>query len=516
MVPCANIAQGKCNQGKCNTGSGLLAGTNKTATYLGLDLGTSGLKAVLMDEQGKILADANVGLRVSRPEPGWSEQDPADWWQACLKGVDRLSKSHPEELSRLVALGLCGQMHGATLLDANHDILRPAILWNDGRSVEECRQIESNCPNAREISGNIAMAGFTAPKLAWVKNNEPDIFAAVRKVLLPKDYLRFRLCGEFISDMSDASGTLWLDVKRRDWSGELLAATGLTRAHMPELVEGNAVGGYLSDELKSRWNLSGTIPITGGGGDNAAAACGVGAVRPGHGFVSLGTSGVLFVSNARFSPNTNSAVHAFCHAIADTWHQMGVILSATDSMNWLAGITGRKVVDLVAQVEAEFTGPANEVFLPYLSGERTPHNNPDARGSFVGLSHSSTPVTLAQAVMESVAFAFADCKKALISGGTQIERLTAVGGGANSFLWLKMIATNLNLNLQVPRDGDFGGAYGAARLALCAATGADPAEICTSPEIDRVIQPDTSLINAYQDQYRRYRALYHAIERTSS
>ncbi|MCF6301814.1 MAG: xylulokinase [Devosiaceae bacterium] len=469
-----------------------------------------------MDGQGKILAHADADLKLSRPEPGWSEQNPSDWWQACLSAVDGLSKTHPEHLSRLAGIGLCGQMHGATLLDVNHEILRPAILWNDGRSGDECKQIEIDCPRSREISGNIAMAGFTAPKLAWIRNNEPDIFAAIHKVLLPKDYLRFRLCGEFITDMSDASGTLWLDVKKRDWSDTLLATCGLTRAHMPELVEGTDIAGELSEGLKTRWNLRGTIPIAGGAVDNAAAACGIGAIKPGAGFVSLGTSGVLFVSNDRFSPNTKNAVHAFCHAVPDTWHQMGVILSATDSLNWLARITQRNVVDLVADVEANFLRPAQEIFLPYLSGERTPHNNPDARGSFIGLSHNSTPTTMAQAVMESIAFAFLDSKQALNAAGSEISHLTAVGGGSNSPLWLKIIATNLNMDIQVPEEGDFGGAFGAARLALCAVTGADPAQICTSPKVRHTVQPETDLLRSYQDNYQRYKALYLAIERTSS
>lgn len=485
-------------------------------TYLGIDVGTSGVKAILIDGSGKALAEATAPLEVSRPEPGWSEQDPHDWWTATLAAIDKLSKSHPTETASVKGLGLSGQMHGATLLDKDDNILRPAILWNDGRSSAECLEIEKACPNSRQLAGNIAMPGFTAPKIQWVKNHEPAIYEKIAKVLLPKAYVRLLLTGEMVEEMSDASGSLWLDVGKRDWSDDLLAATGLDRSHMPSLVEGSAPSGNLKSELLSRWGMAGPVVVAGGGGDNAASACGIGAIRPGEGFVSLGTSGVLFVSNDKFRPNTEGAVHAFCHAIPDTWHQMGVILSATDSLNWLANLTGQDAAGLSGKVEAGFTGPSEEIFLPYLSGERTPHNNANARGSFVGLSHISDPVRMAQAVMEGVAFAFRDSQRVLADAGTKIDRLIAVGGGSNSPLWLKMIATNLDMEIHVPHDGDFGGAFGAARLGLCAAEGADPSEVCTMPEIKTTIAPDTALTQSYCDQYARYRALYPAIEEARS
>jgi len=481
-------------------------------SHLGIDVGTSGVKAVLIDASGRHLGDATAPLSVSRPHPGWSEQDPADWWQATLAAVDELAGSHAAEMAAVRGLGLSGQMHGATLLDANNEVLRPAILWNDVRASAECAEIEAALPAARDIAGNIAMPGFTAPKIRWVRNNEPDIFSRIAKVLLPKAYVRFRLTGEMIEDMSDASGTLWLDVGRRDWSEDLLAATGLDRSHMPDLAEGAAPAGRLAAELRERWGMTGEVVVAGGGGDNAASACGIGAIRPGEGFVSLGTSGVLFVSNDRFRPNTKGAVHAFCHAIPDTWHQMGVILSATDSLNWLAGIAGQSAADLARAAEAEFDGPGEEIFLPYLSGERTPHNDADVRGSFTGLSHVTTAPKMAQAVMEGVTFAVRDCQRVLGEAGTAIDRLLAVGGGSNSPLWLRMLATNLDMEIHVPHDGDFGGAFGAARLGLIAAEGADPAEICTMPEISHVVEPDRDLSDAYSKQYARYRALYPAIE----
>jgi xylulokinase len=482
-------------------------------TYLGIDIGTSGVKAFLIDHAGKPLGEANArAVEPVRPRPGWSEQNPADWWSATLEAVDRLAMGRPQELAAVRGIGLSGHMHGATLLDRNDQVLRPAILWNDGRSSAECAEMEAALPGLRDIAGNIAMPGFTAPKIAWVRKHEPEIYEKLTKVLLPKAYVRLLLTGEHVEDMSDAAGTLWLDVGKRDWSDALLAVTGLDRSHMPRLVEGSAPSGNLKPELASRWGMSGPVVVAGGAGDNAASACGIGAIRPGEGFVSLGTSGVLFVSNDRFRPNTEGAVHAFCHAIPDTWHQMGVILSATDSLEWLARITGQGAADLSRAAEAGFRGPGEEIFLPYLSGERTPHNNANARGSFVGLSHLSDPARLAQAVMEGVAFAFRDCRRVLSDAGTQIDRLLAVGGGSKSELWLKLIATNLDTEIAVPEDGDFGGALGAARLGLCAAEGADPEEVMTMPGIKHVIAPDPALRSAYSDQYARYRALYPAIE----
>ena len=486
-------------------------------TYLGIDIGTSGVKALLIDEHGRALGDASAAaIEPVRPHPGWSEQNPGDWWTATLAAVDKLKLSHPAELASVRGIGLSGHMHGATLLGRGDEVLRPAILWNDGRSAAECREMEAALPTLRELAGNIAMPGFTAPKIAWVRKHEPAIYERIAKVLLPKAYIRLLLTGEHVEDMSDAAGTLWLDVAQRDWSDDLLAVTGLDRSHMPRLVEGSAPSGELKRDLAQRWGMDGNVVVAGGAGDNAASACGIGAIRPGEGFVSLGTSGVLFVSNERFSPNTEGAVHAFCHAIPDTWHQMGVILSATDSLNWLSRITGQRQAELSGAAEAQFTGPGEEIFLPYLSGERTPHNNAGARGAFVGLSHSTDTAKLAQAVMEGVTFAFRDSQRVLADAGTRIDRLLAVGGGSKSALWLRMIATNLDMEIALPEDGDFGGALGAARLGLCAAEGASPASVMTMPPIKTTIAPDKSLSAAYSDHYARYRALYPAIEEARS
>ena len=474
--------------------------------FIGIDIGTSSVKAVLMQRDQQIRATATQPLAVSRPHPGHSEQEPHAWWEATERVLASLAHDEPQAMGAVEAIGLSGQQHGAVLLDAEANVLRPAILWNDTRSQRECAELEAALPDLRQIIGNVMMPGFTAPKLRWVGRHEPDIFARVRRVLLPKDYVRLRLTGEAVSDMSDASGTGWLDVARRDWSDAALAATGLDRSQMPRLVEGSAASGVLLPAVGRGFGMQAGIVVAGGGGDNAAAACGIGAVAPGSAFVSLGTSGVLFATTERFAPNTGSAVHAFCHAVPHTWHQMGVILSATDSLEWLARLLHGKAATLVAALGESVRAPSPVLFAPYLAGERTPHNLGALRGGFAGLGHEADPAALTQAVLEGVAFAFRDCLVALEAAGTRIGRAWAVGGGANSRLWLRIMASALRLPLDLPDRADSGGAFGAARLALCAATGAEPATICTPPAAALTIEPDPALADAYDATYQRYRS----------
>lgn len=481
--------------------------------YLGLDLGTSGVKALLMDAGQKIIGSGHGSLDVSRSHHGWSEQDPADWIRATEEAVGALKASYPGELAAVRGIGLSGQMHGATLLDAGGEVLRPCILWNDTRSFAEAARLDAD-PRFRKITGNIVFPGFTAPKLAWVKANEPAVFARVAKVLLPKDYLRLWLTGEHVSEMSDAAGTAWLDVGGRRWSPELLAATDLDEAHMPHLVEGTERTGDLRADLAASWGMGGGVTVAGGAGDNAASACGMGTVKPGAAFVSLGTSGVLFAANGAYLPNPESAVHTFCHALPQVWHQMGVILSATDSLNWLSGITGRDAAELTRELGGELRAPTGVTFLPYLSGERTPHNDAAIRGSFTGLAHAVDRAGLTQAVLEGVAFAFRDSLEALAKAGTSLTRVTAIGGGSRSRYWLKSIATALGLPVEIPADGDFGAAFGAARLGLIAAEGADPLGVCTPPATAETIEPEAALAGAYEEAYQRYRKLYPAIRGT--
>ncbi len=483
--------------------------------YLGLDLGTSGVKAMLIDGNQKIIGSAHGDLDVSRPHPGWSEQDPAHWIRATEDAVAGLKAAHPRELAAVRGIGLSGQMHGATLLDADDKVLRPCILWNDTRSYHEAAALDAD-PRFRALTGNIVFPGFTAPKLAWVAKHEPDIFSKVRWVLLPKDYLRLWLTGEHMSEMSDSAGTSWLDTGKRKWSSELLAATDLDEKQMPTLVEGTEVAGKLRGELASKWGIGGDVVVAGGAGDNAASACGMGTVSHGAAFVSLGTSGVLFAANGSYLPKPESAVHAFCHALPNTWHQMGVILSATDALNWHSHVTGKSAAELTTELGDTLKAPTSVTFLPYLSGERTPHNDAKIRGAFIGLGHESGRAVLTQAVLEGVSFAIRDNLEALRSAGTDIARVTAIGGGSRSRYWLASIATALGVPVDLPADGDFGAAFGAARLGLIAATSADPVAVCTPPETAGTIDPVTSLTDVYADAYKRYRAVYPAIKPLSA
>jgi xylulokinase len=477
--------------------------------YLGLDIGTSSVKAVLMDANQKIVASRSAPLEVERPHPGWSEQDPDSWWTACESVLDALKRDHPKGLSLVIGIGLSGHMHGATLLDAADKPLRPCILWNDGRSAEEAREISAE---AERITGNIAMPGFTAPKLVWVARREPAIFAKVKTVLLPKDYVRLKLTGDKASDMSDSAGTLWLDTGARKWSMEMLAITGMSEAQMPKLFEGSEATGTLRPELASRWGMTAKVVVAGGGGDNAASGCGVGAVAPGTGFISIGTSGVIFISSDRYRANPAGAVHAFCHAVPNTWHQMGVALSAAGSLDWFAHVMGAKPSELTAELGERPEGPSSIQFLPYLSGERTPHNDVAVRGAFTGLDQGHGRRDLTQAVLEGVAFAFRDCLDVLTMPLAPPKRLIAVGGGSRSRYWLSVIATVLDLPIAVPADGDFGAAFGAARLGLCAAENADPFAVCTPPAIRDTVEPLAELTDAYRAAYGRYKQLYPAIK----
>ncbi len=482
--------------------------------YLGIDLGTSSVKAVLVDDAQAVLATASQPLEVRRPAPGWSEQDPEDWLAAMLRAVDALAAARPRELAATQAIGLSGQMHGAVLLDRHGAVLRPCMLWNDTRATAQCRELEQAFPSLHAVTGNPAMPGFTAPKLLWVRRHEPDVFARVATVLLPKAWLRFRITGERIEEMSDASGTLWLDVGRRDWSDAALAATGLSRSAMPRLVEGSAPAGRLHPELAARWGMTNAPILAGGAGDNAAGAVGLGATRPGSAFVSLGTSGVLWATTDRYRPNPDEAVHAFCHALPGLWHQMGVTLSAAASLAWWAGVCGRAEMALLAEL-----GPAPPaavpIFLPYLSGERTPHNDGEVRGAFAELSHDTDRVAMSWAVLEGVAFSMRDCLDALARAGTRIIEADVIGGGSRSRIWTQLLAAVLGIPLHRLAGGERGGAFGAARLARLAWTGEDPAAICLQPQRVETIEPDAAWTDTSQARLRRYRALYPALARTA-
>ncbi|MCB1355514.1 MAG: xylulokinase [Maritimibacter sp.] len=479
-------------------------------TYLGLDLGTSGLRALLIDADGAPLGSAERHYPVANPHSGWSEQDPADWIAALDAALGELRANHPQ-YSEVKGIGVAGHMHGATLLDAEGAVIRPCILWNDTRSHAEAAALDAT-PDVRALSGNIVFPGFTAPKLEWVRAHEPENYARVAKVLLPAAYLNYHLTGEYVADMSDSAGTSWLDVGARDWSQVLLSAGHMRADQMPRLVEGSQVAGRLRPELARAWGLGEDVVVAGGAGDNAAAACGIGALNEGQGFVSLGTSGVLLAARDGYAPAPETALHTFCHAVPGRWYQMGVMLSATDSLNWLAKITGKKPAELTKPLGDVLQPPGRVRFLPYLSGERTPHNDAEIRGSFTGLGTDTTLDDMTRAVLEGVAFGLRDSYEALKATGAHVDSLFAIGGGAASQYWLKLIATVLDLPLTLPRGGEFGAALGAARLGMAAATGAEAEEIMVPPESGEVTQPEPALRDAYEAAYGKFRATYPAVK----
>lgn len=474
--------------------------------YIGIDLGTSSVKTLLVDDNQSILASASFELSVHRPHPNESEQDPQSWIQGIEATLASLKTEQPKALNAVKGIGLSGQQHGATLLDAADAPLRACILWNDTRSHEQAARLDT--PQSRDIIGNILFPGFTAPKLAWVAENEPEIFKKVAKVLLPKDYARLWLTGEYVSDCSDAAGTGWLDVAKRQWSPVCLAACDLSTDHMPSLVEGSEASGILRTDLATRFGMPKGVVVAGGAGDNAASACGMGNVGEGDAFVSLGTSGVMFASNNRYRPNAASAVHTFCHAVPDTWHQMGVILSASDSLSWLSGITGKSAAELTQSLQPNTATAVNELFLPYLGGERTPHNNANVRGSLHGLSHATDVSQLTRAVLQGVTFAFKDSQQALATAGTELASAFVIGGGSRSPYWVQLLANVLGVPMHVTQEGDVGAGFGAARLARLAAGGEPVSSVCTPPDIAATVEPDVSRADEFGERYEAYRAAF--------
>lgn len=480
--------------------------------YLGIDLGTSGVKLVLLDDSHRVVAAADAPLDASHPQPLWSEQDPRSWWQALEHAIAKLRANASGPWAAVHAMGLSGQMHGAVVLDARQRVLRPAILWNDGRAFRECAELERAQPRSRAITGNLAMPGFTAPKLLWLRRHEPAVFAQVRTVLLPKDWLRLQLTGDAVSDMSDASGTLWLDVAARRWSEPMLEACGLSLGHMPRLVEGSAPSSVLRPALALAWGLRPGVVVAGGGGDNAASAVGVGAARAGQGFVSLGTSGVVFLTRDAFQPAPEQAVHAFAHALPGRWHQMSVMLSAAGALAWanrlMGGSDESALVAQAAQLSSARRARA-PLFLPYLSGERTPHNNPQASGVLAGLRLEHGPGDVGYAVMEGVAFGLKDGLAAM-QGSTAGGEFVLVGGGARSDAWAQLLASALGCSLRRADGAHAAAAVGAARLAWLA-DGGDEADVCTSPTGGHVFESEAGEAALLQPRYRRFRALYPAL-----
>jgi xylulokinase len=480
---------------------------------LGIDLGTSALKAILVGDEENVLAAATIALRSNAPRPGWSEQDPLDWWRALEAALAQLRAAHGEVLADVRAIGLSGQMHGAVLLERDGTPVRPAILWNDTRAIAECKALESRVPELARIAGILAMPGFTAPKLLWLRGHEPEDFSRIHKVVSPKDYLRLRLTGEWATDMSDAAGTLWLDQGRRDWSDALLDATGLSRRKMPRLIEGSAPSGALTGEAANALGIRAPALVAGGAGDAAAAAIGIGAVEDGDAFISLGTSAQFFVTDDRYRPQPESLLHAFAHALPDRWFRMAAMLNGASCLDLLTRLTGKPVTSLLEAAEREYSGPSRLLFLPYLSGERTPHNDPFARGVFAGLDHDCGAAELTQAVLEGVAFSLLEARALLELAGVRLSSAAAVGGGARSRFWMQLLAHVVGLPIVRYQGSETGPAFGAARLARMALTSETAQSACAKPPVLEELLPDLALSAAYRERFENFRALYQNLNR---
>ena len=481
--------------------------------YLGIDLGTSSVKVVLLNDAQEVIGQNSQPLTVSNPKPLWSEQDPELWWQATREAMRQLKKQYSKSLSAVRAIGLSGQQHGATLLDKAHKVLRPAMLWNDGRAMAQCKTLSARVPEHAQLTGSSIMAGFTAPKVLWVAENEPEVFRQIHKILLPKDYLRLKMTNDFATDLSDASGTSWLDVGGRCWSDAMLQATNLTQEHMPQLFEGTQITSQLATNVATEWGMKPSTVVVGGGGDNPAGAISMNVIKPGSAFLSLGTSGVFFVASHSYQPNAAGGIHTFCHCLPAQWHYMSVHLSAASCLSWLANtLQVANTKELLQEAEKDYDPHSPVIFLPYLSGERTPYGNPHAKGVFFGMTHSTTRAHLTRAVLEGVAFAFTDGQEAMLQANVAIDDVSVVGGGAKSLFWGKILAAALQRPLNYRLNREVGAALGAARLAYIAANNCDPQNAFAMPPIETVIAPDPALVHAYAKKQIRFRQLYHRLE----
>lgn len=481
--------------------------------YIGIDLGTSGAKFLLVGADGKIIADSLQTYPVHYPKGGWSEQNPEDWYAAVLRGIKALVCGR--DASRVRGISLGGQMHGLVALGSDGSVLRPAILWNDGRSAEQTERLNTVIGKDRlsACTANIAYAGFTAPKVLWMRDNEPELYARIASIMLPKDYLVYRLCGRKVTDVSDASGTLFFDVKNRRWSNEACEFSGVKPEWLPEIKESYEKAGVLDADIARMLGLRGDVVISAGAGDNAAAAIGTGTVADGDCNISLGTSGTIFVASDKFVLPENNALHSFCHANGK-YHLMGCILSAASCNAWWSdGILGTKDYSAEQAGLEEICGNNHVYFLPYLMGERSPHNDVNARGAFIGMRPDTTRKHMTLAVLEGVAFALRDCAEAVRKNGIVINSVSVCGGGAKSALWRRIIADVLNVKVR-RLSVDEGPAYGAAILAMTACGEyADVSEAAKKFAADEsAVCPDKARSAAYEKRYAVFRSLYPALK----
>ena len=480
---------------------------------LGLDLGTSALKGLIIGEHQAVLAEAEAPLSLSRPQPGWGEQQPEDWWQATLTVAAALKAHNPAAWADVAAIGLSGQMHGAVLLDRRGSAVRPAILWTDARAAAEAEELNRMLPQIGAIAGVPAMASFVAPKLLWLARHEPETFAAFATLLLPKDYLRFKLTGNYATDMCDAAGSLLLDERSRTWSPAILESLRLDPGKLPRLYEGSEITGQLTASAAELLGLKCGLPVAAGAGDAAAGAIGLGAVNDGDAIISLGTSSQYFITTASYRPAPADLIHAFAHGLSDRWFQMAALLNGASVLTWVAGVLGRNDIgELLREAEAAFAGPSNLLFLPYLMGERTPHNDPQARGMLYGLSPATSATEIVQAVLEGVALSLADAQACLRHAGSDPAAISVTGGGSRSAFWMRLLAAILDKPLQIRDGAEKGPAFGAARLARMALTGETAAQVCTPAPLRFTIAPDPTLAAAYAGRLTRFRAAYQALK----
>lgn len=480
--------------------------------YIGVDLGTSAVKLILMEADGSIKNVVSKEYPLNFPQPGWSEQNPIDWWEGVLQGIKELTKDCDK--SKVAGISFGGQMHGLVILDDKDQVIRPAILWNDGRTGKETNYLNEVVGKDKlsNYTANIAFAGFTAPKILWVKENEPENFKRISKIMLPKDYIAYKLSGVHCTDYSDASGMLLLDVKNKCWSKEMLEICSITEEQMPQLFESYEVVGTLKEEVAKELGISSTCKIVAGAGDNAAAAVGTGTVGEGRCNISLGTSGTIFISSKEFGVDENNALHAFAHADG-YYHLMGCMLSAASCNKWwMDEIIGTKEYKK-EQEKITKLGENKVYFLPYLMGERSPHNNPDARGTFIGMTMDTTRADMTQAVLEGVAFAIRDSFEVAKSLGIQIERTKICGGGAKSQLWKQIIANVLNIKVDVI-ESEEGPALGAAMLAAVACKEYSSVEEAANRIVKVVdtIEPSKDLVHKYEERYQKFKQIYPTVK----
>ncbi|KMK66224.1 xylulokinase [Puniceibacterium sp. IMCC21224] len=477
--------------------------------FIGIDIGTSAVKAILTDADCHPLGSASSALAISHPHPGWSEQHPEDWWRAVQTAVQALLDQHPGVTSHIRGLGLSGQMHGTVLLDRDDAVIRPAILWNDGRSAAQCLALQKYAPELANVAGVAPMTGFAAPKIIWLRAHEPETYARIHKLLLPKDYIGLQLHGEYVTDPCDAAGTWVYDEAARDWSDALCAATGVQRHWLPEVRDGSAIAGQLTANAAAALGLPPGLPVATGAADAAAGAVAVGAVSSGSGFLSLGTSGQIFVATGQYRAAPGRGIHSFAHCLPDTWFQMAAMLNGARPMSWFSEITGQSVGALLDQAESARTDRL-PLFLPYLTGERTPHADSAIRGAFYGLGNATGRAEMMRAVLDAIAYSFADARDAIQAVTPLPSVLLAIGGGSRSDLLLQTIADVLGQTIHRGTDAEVGPALGAARLSAMSVGALTLSDIAAPPPVSAVFSPQDNTRHA--SRLTAYRALYEALK----